>query len=193
MPLPATPSLIPLIVTPGIVIPRLVVLVMLVSPLLVADVQTSDRVALNGSSPGSSPGSSSGSCRQPWSDPVDAPIVDFFRPPTHPYGPGNLGLEYRTVFEQPVAAVADGVVRFAGPVAGAPVVVIDHGANIWSTYTGLATGSVSRNQLLRAGEVLGQADLGFHLTARRHGSYLDPQLFLVESCDVVRLIDPPDL
>ena len=49
--------------------------------------------------------------------PVTAPILDPFRPPTTPYGPGNRGIEYATVPGTSVGAAADGVVVFAGPVA----------------------------------------------------------------------------
>ena len=46
--------------------------------------------------------------------PVDAPVVDGFRPPTTPYGPGNRGLEYATVAGTEVRAAAGGRVTFAG-------------------------------------------------------------------------------
>src|SRR5213083_2919534 len=48
--------------------------------------------------------------------PVDAPLVDLFRPPATPYGPGNRGIDYGTTPGQPVTAAADGEVVFAGRV-----------------------------------------------------------------------------
>ncbi len=56
--------------------------------------------------------------------PVDAPVVDPFRPPPEPWQAGNRGLEYATPAGTPVAAAADGEVTFAGPVAGGLHVVV---------------------------------------------------------------------
>jgi murein DD-endopeptidase MepM/ murein hydrolase activator NlpD len=127
-------------------------------------------------------------CRSPWGQPVEAPIVDPYRPPSSPFGPGNRGYEYGTEAGQPVFAVADGVVRFAGPVAGAPVVVVDHGAELWSTYTSLTRRLVSRGESVGDGQRIAHADVGFHLTARQNRRYLDPGRLLSRSCDVVRLV-----
>ena len=43
-----------------------------------------------------------------YSPPVDAPVVDGFRPPATPYGAGNRGIDYATVPGTPVRAAADG-------------------------------------------------------------------------------------
>ena len=58
--------------------------------------------------------------------PVDAPVVDPFRPPATPYGPGNRGVDFATTAGQPVLAMADGVVVFAGQVGGTLHVVLLH-------------------------------------------------------------------
>ena len=50
--------------------------------------------------------------------PVDAPVVDPFRPPATTYGPGNRGLTYDLAPATAVRASAPGEVVFAGPVAG---------------------------------------------------------------------------
>ena len=130
------------------------------------------------------------SCQRPWGRPVEAAVVDPFRPPSDPFGPGNRGLEYATVSGDVVRAVADGVVRFAGPVAGAPVVVVDHGG-LWSTYTSLAARLVARGQPVVRGQEVAQASEGFHLTARMDGHYLDPAELLDRRCRVVRLVPLP--
>ncbi len=49
-----------------------------------------------------------------YTPPVDAPVVDGFRPPPTPYGPGNRGLEYALADVTPVRAAGDGEVIFAG-------------------------------------------------------------------------------
>jgi murein DD-endopeptidase MepM/ murein hydrolase activator NlpD len=123
--------------------------------------------------------------------PVDAAVVDPFRPPAGPYGPGNRGLEYGTELGQAVVAVADGTVRFAAPVGGAPVVVIDHGGGLVSTYVRLLEGSVARADRVVAGTPVAVADVGFHLTARLDGRYIDPAALLDRPCIGVRLVVPP--
>ena len=139
--------------------------------------------------PGGAPGPP---CRRTWASPVDAPVVDPFRPPADPYAPGNRGLEYGTEPGQPVHAVAAGTVRFAGPVGGAPVVVVDHGGGLLSTYVQLLDRSVSPGRPVGRGDRLATAGAGFHLTARLDGRYLDPAVLLERSCVVVRLVVPPD-
>jgi murein DD-endopeptidase MepM/ murein hydrolase activator NlpD len=110
----------------------------------------------------------------PWKPPVDAPIVDYFRAPTHRYGPGNRGLEYGTSQGQPVGAVAAGVVVFAGQVGGRLYVVVSHGPDLRSTYAYLHSIAVSEGERVIPGQRLAAATTGFHLTARYHGRYIDP-------------------
>src|SRR5699024_4022539 len=50
-----------------------------------------------------------------YSPPVDAPVIDPFRPPSRPFGPGNRGLTYGVAPLTPVRAAGDGEVVFAGP------------------------------------------------------------------------------
>ena len=68
--------------------------------------------------------------------PVPGPVVDPYRPPSTPFGPGNRGLDYATTPGEAVAAPADGEVTFAGPVAGALHVVVLHADGIRTTRTG---------------------------------------------------------
>lgn len=128
------------------------------------------------------------SCRRPWVAPVAAPVTDPFRPPDHPYGPGNRGIEYGTEPGQDVVAVADGVVEFAGPVAGRPVVVVANGGGLRSSYVNLRERLVVRGQLVTRGEPIAVADAAFHLGVRRAGHYLDPARLIERLCLVVRLV-----
>jgi len=61
--------------------------------------------------------------------PVDAEVVDGFRPPASLYGAGNRGLEYGTEPGTEVRAVAAGRVVFAGSVAGTRAVTVRHVAD----------------------------------------------------------------
>jgi len=146
-----------------------------------ASVHLDDRSRL--ASPGSAP-----VCDPPWGAPVEAPISDPFRPPDRRYGPGNRGIEYDTAPGQDVLAVADGVVEFAGPVAGRPVVVIDHGAGLRSSYVNLLDGSVGRGLVGGRGQRIASADEAFHLGARRDRRYVDPADLIERRCLVVRLV-----
>ncbi len=127
-------------------------------------------------------------CRHPWSAPVEAPVTDPFRRPDHRYGPGNRGLEYGTEAGDPVRAVDAGLVTFAGPVGGAPVVVIDHGGGLRSSYVRLVEVAVDRGDPAARGQQIGRADERFHLGARRADTYLDPADLIDHRCAVVRLV-----
>lgn len=126
-----------------------------------------------------------------WLAPVDAPIVDGFRAPDHPFGPGgNRGLEFATAPGQAVSAVADGVVSFAGPVGGRIWLVVDHPDGLRSSYGPLVAVIVVRGQVLDAGAPVGDADAAFHLTARTAEFYLDPAPLLAGRCGGARLVMP---
>jgi len=56
--------------------------------------------------------------------PVDAPVLDAFRPPPENWNAVNRGIEYATRPGSPVGAAADGEVVFAGPIAGEHHVVV---------------------------------------------------------------------
>lgn len=106
--------------------------------------------------------------------PVDAPIVDPFRPPAHPFGPGNRGIEYDTEPGDEVHASAAGQVVFAGVVAGALHVTLAHSDGVRTSYSYLRSVAVVLGQLVQQGDVVGQAGERLHFGARRGDSYFDP-------------------
>lgn len=106
--------------------------------------------------------------------PVAAMVIDHFREPAGPYGPGNRGLEYETAQWQPVGSIGAGVVVFAGQVAGRLVVSIEHPDGLRSSLVGLASVAVSVGQRVWAGTVVGRAGTRLHLGVRRGDVYLDP-------------------
>lgn len=108
--------------------------------------------------------------------PVDAPVVDPFRPPSEPYGAGNRGLEYATAAGTEVRAAADGVVTFAGLVAGARHVTVRHPDGLRTTYSFLDRVDVVVGQQVRQGDVVGTTVGRLHLGARLDDAYLDPAL-----------------
>ncbi len=108
--------------------------------------------------------------------PVDAPIVDPFRPPAEDWNSGNRGLEYATTPGTLVGASAPGEVVFAGPVGGGLHVVVLHDDGLRTSYSFLALLSVHRGQKVTQGQTLGTTQDRFHFGARAGEAYLDPAL-----------------
>jgi murein DD-endopeptidase MepM/ murein hydrolase activator NlpD len=124
-------------------------------------------------------------------------VVHRFRPPMVQFGAGHLGVDLAAAPGATVRAAGAGVVRFAGPVAGRGVVVLQHPDGIRTEYepvrpaTGVAPGRpVARGQPI--GAVDGthhQCRPGrcLHWGAKRGEVYLDP-LTLLRPLGPVRLI-----
>jgi len=106
--------------------------------------------------------------------PVPGPIVDPYRPPVTPYGPGNRGVDYATTPGEAVGAPADGVVTFAGPMAGGLHVVLLHRDGIRTSLSFLAAVLVARGQVVERGQPVGRAGATLHLGARQGEAYFDP-------------------
>ncbi len=126
--------------------------------------------------------------------PVDADVVDGFRPPVTRFGAGNRGLEYATAAGTEVAAVADGRVVFAGSVAGTRHVTVLHPDGVRTSYSFLATVAVVAGQRVRQGDVVGTTAARLHLGARRGDAYFDPASLFASGPVRVHLVpfdDPP--
>lgn len=110
--------------------------------------------------------------------PVVAPVVDWFRPPATPYGPGNVGIDYATAPGTAVGAAAAGQVVFAGPVGSGLHVVVLHADGIRTSASFLASVAVRRGQRVTAGQTLGTTGASLHFGARAGDAYLDPLVLL---------------
>ena len=117
----------------------------------------------------------------PWAWPVEPrDVVRAFEAPATAYGPGHRGIDLAAPAGGAVHSPDDGVVRFAGPVAGRPVVSIAHGGGLVSSFEPVepavsAGDTVTRGQrigTLLAGHAAGSPRL--HLGARLQGRYVDP-------------------
>jgi triacylglycerol esterase/lipase EstA (alpha/beta hydrolase family) len=106
--------------------------------------------------------------------PVDAPLVDPFRPPSQPWAPGNRGVDYATAPGTPVVAAAPGEVVFAGPVAGTLHVVVLHDDGIRTSYSFLHSVTVRRGERVAGGQEVGRAGDRLHFGARVGDTYIDP-------------------
>ena len=120
--------------------------------------------------------------------PVDAPIRDPFRPPTSRWGRGNRGLEYDTAPGTPVRATADGVVTFAGDVAGSRHVTVRHADGVRTSYSFLDEVHVLVGQQVRQGDVVGTTAHRLHLGARIGDAYFDPATLFDGAAPTVRLV-----
>lgn len=113
-------------------------------------------------------------------------VVRGFGPPAHPYGPGHRGVDLGGWAGEPVLAAGDGVVVFAGPLAGRGVVSVGHAGGLRTTYEPLAP-LVAAGARVRRGDVIGVLDAGhpgcpvavcLHWGLRRGAEYLDPLVLL---------------
>lgn len=119
-----------------------------------------------------------------WSVPLaGAPtVVRAFEPLPHPYAAGHRGVDLAGPPGSPVLAAGDGVVVFAGMVAGRPVVSIDHPDGLRTTYepvdpsvgAGQRIGRGSPVGALRAGHAGCPVEACLHWGLRRGETYLDP-------------------
>ena len=110
-----------------------------------------------------------------------------FEAPAHAYGPGHRGADLGGAPGTPVLAAGDGVVVFAGMVAGRPVVSIDHADGLRTTYEPVDP-AVGAGQRVTRGSPIGALVTGhagcpveacLHWGLRRGSDYLDPLLLLV--------------
>jgi murein DD-endopeptidase MepM/ murein hydrolase activator NlpD len=123
-----------------------------------------------------------------WTAPLpgELRVTRPFDPPAHTYGPGHRGADLGGAPGSPVLAAGDGVVVFAGMVAGRPVVSVDHAGGLRTTYEPVAP-SVGGGQPVSRGSPLGTllpghagcpVDACLHWGLRRGETYLDPMELL---------------
>lgn len=120
--------------------------------------------------------------------PVDAPVIDGFRPPDQPWLPGNRGLEYDTDPGQVVRASASGTVTFAGQVGGDLFVTVLHPGGLRTTVGYLGSVLVSVGDHVTRGQVIALAGDSIHFTARRGDRYIDPDSLFWAVRVAVRLV-----
>ncbi|WP_448627378.1 M23 family metallopeptidase [Geodermatophilus sp. URMC 64] len=109
-----------------------------------------------------------------------------FEAPAGPFGPGHRGVDLAAAPGAPVLAAGDGVVAFAGMVAGRPVVSVDHAGGLRTTYEPVDP-SVAAGQAVARGSPLGTLLAGhagcpaaacLHWGVRRGETYVDPLTLL---------------
>jgi murein DD-endopeptidase MepM/ murein hydrolase activator NlpD len=118
--------------------------------------------------------------------PVRGPVLRSFEPPETAFGAGHRGIDIGASMGTPVVAAHDGVVAFAGAVAGSRYVSIDHPDGVRTTYSWLGAIEVRRGDRVDRGEVIASSGAGhpgvdpahLHLGARIGDRYIDPMLLL---------------
>ncbi|MFZ2444178.1 MAG: M23 family metallopeptidase, partial [Ilumatobacteraceae bacterium] len=90
-----------------------------------------------------------------YAPPVSAVITVPYVQPACAYCSGHRGIQYAVATGTPVTAVSDGVVVFAGAVAGTRYVVVLHPDGMRATYGMLASASVRSGEVVHVGQVVG--------------------------------------
>lgn len=139
-----------------------------------------------------------------WLRPVAGAVVHPFEEPASVYGAGHRGADLAAASGTPVLAANDGVVSFAGRVAGTLHVTVAHAGGLRTSYSFLSAVSVHTGDTVARGDVLGSTGgvgpdhdgAALHLGLRVGDRYVDPmQLFRPD--DLTRLVhlvpaDAPD-
>jgi murein DD-endopeptidase MepM/ murein hydrolase activator NlpD len=122
-----------------------------------------------------------------WAAPLpEAGVTRSFDVLPSRYTAGHRGVDLAGAPGTPVLAAGDGVVAFAGMVAGRPVVSVDHPGGLRTTYepvdpsvgAGQAVARGSPLGTLRAGHAGCPAAACLHWGLRRGEDYLDPLALL---------------
>ncbi|MGQ0678267.1 MAG: alpha/beta hydrolase [Actinomycetota bacterium] len=131
--------------------------------------------------------------------PVDAQISRPFKMLANKYSKGShRGIDYAVAVGTQVRSSGDGTVSFAGEVAeDGKFVTIDHGEGIVTTYSFLSELKVEKGRVLKQGEVIALSGAGhpedgdgpeLHFGAKKHGSYINPELLFKDFSDISKLI-----
>jgi murein DD-endopeptidase MepM/ murein hydrolase activator NlpD len=133
---------------------------------------------------GTAPNSSRSPGSPQWSWPVArVTLVNPYAAPVTAYASGHRGIDVAAVTGTAVTAPADGVVWFSGIVVDRPVLTLDHGNGVLSSYEPLDS-SLVVGAAVHTGDPLGTVGLGAHCSAsclhvgvRVDGQYVSPLLF----------------
>jgi murein DD-endopeptidase MepM/ murein hydrolase activator NlpD len=122
-----------------------------------------------------------------WTSPVPrSRVTRPFESLPNPYAAGHRGVDLAGSPSTPVLAAGDGVVVFAGMVAGRPVVSIEHTNGLRTTYEPVDP-SVAAGVRVTRGSPIGRLAAGhagcpvsacLHWGLRRGETYLDPMALL---------------
>ncbi|MCU1438081.1 MAG: family metallopeptidase [Naasia sp.] len=120
-----------------------------------------------------------------WDWPARGSLGEPYRAPPTPYAAGHRGIDIAVAAGTAVLAPADGVVSFAGPVGGRPVLALSHDDGILSSFDPVEATVRTGERVLRGQPVavvaVSAGHCGadcLHLGARSDGRYLSPLALL---------------
>lgn len=124
-----------------------------------------------------------------WRWPVSPrpPVLRDFDPPPKPWLSGHRGVDLGTASDgAQVTSPAAGIVSFVGVVVDRPVITIDHGNGLRSSFEPVES-SLAAGSAVNAGQVIGTALPGHcpatscvHWGVRRGGDYVNPLQFVMD-------------
>ena len=121
----------------------------------------------------------------PGSKPIPGAVITRFDPPDVRWGVGHRGIDVAGSPGEIVSAATDGMVTYAGVLAGRGVVVVEHGT-VRTTYEPVAA-TVAVGDVVSRGQPIGRLEAGhascpgttcLHWGLREGDAYLDPLLLL---------------
>jgi murein DD-endopeptidase MepM/ murein hydrolase activator NlpD len=120
-----------------------------------------------------------------WHWPIAGPhaIVRPYLAPSTAYSAGHRGIDVSATSSVDVRAPADGVIHFSGYVVDRPVISIDHGNGVISSFEH-ALSTLHTGDRVTAGQVIAQVQPGhctspcLHFGVRIDGAYVSPLLLL---------------
>lgn len=139
-----------------------------------------------------------GAAAEPYAWPLPPPVTVArgFAPPPDPWSAGHRGVDLVAPAGTPVLAPRDGVVTFAGPVAGRSLVTVTHDDGLRSTFEPV-TPRVGRGERVGAGAPVGTVARGSHCARCLHwgvrrppygpADYLDPASLVAGGGPIVLL------
>jgi len=124
----------------------------------------------------------------PWSWPLRPlpRVLAPFRPPPQPWLSGHRGVDLSAAAEATVAAPAAGTIAFAGWVVDRPVLSIDHGNGLRSSFEPVVS-DLRKGDAVARGDPVGRlsgrghcAGPCVHWGVRRGGQYVNPLQFVAD-------------
>jgi murein DD-endopeptidase MepM/ murein hydrolase activator NlpD len=114
-------------------------------------------------------------------------VLRAFDPPARPWLSGHRGVDLRAAHDGvPVTSPAAGTVSFVGVVVDRPVITIDHGNGLRSSFEPVQSGLLP-GAAVAQGDILGSSLPGhcgpvpcIHWGVRRGGEYLNPLAFVMD-------------
>ena len=122
-----------------------------------------------------------------WPLPPVPPVLRRFEPPDKPWLSGHRGVDLQAAYDAgPVTSPADGTVSFVGTVVDRPVITVDHGGGIRSSFEPVKS-ELKEGALVSKGQVIGTLENGhcedipcLHWGVRRGEDYVNPLAFVTD-------------